>query len=52
MQALIHRGRVMANADCLLDRIKNHLRDKFLGLSLRKFLDWANWDEKTHHRMG
>lgn len=42
----------MANADCLLDRIKNHLRDKFLGMSLRKFLDWANWDEKTHHRVG
>lgn len=30
------------------DSIWNHLEDKFLGMSVRMFLEWNNWSRKPH----
>lgn len=42
----------VANIDCQLSRIYSHLRDKPLGASVRKFLEWVNWGRKTDAKDG
>lgn len=45
-------GFMRDHLNCLLDRISNHLGDKFQGISLREFLDRLSWSAPPTHICG